>query len=578
MPKKPSEKDTSSVANYLSNFPGKDIVDLVTSFVSKHQSSFPINPLPDCSKPERYRLLASGKGVEEELKNGHFRRYEVSDREDQTALHSKLKEYFVYSVDKDGNWVDDKDPSVFFLQGDGTDLNLPQCGIRYGLAGPPQKLSTGKNRASIQSSTAPKHPNPLLGAYFIGDDLEYRGAFKKGTFNFEGRGKCMFKDPAEVQEGTFLDGKIIRGRSELIDRVYEGAFVQGAPEGNGTLWDTHGDCYVGQFARGVRHGEGKYFCMSEGSLYVGKFFDDQASGQGMVLLKDGGLFSGNFEKGHLNNGIYIKIKDSDKILKSFLGEHTSAEHSSHHHNDPVAHKKSVVELIDKYSHAMTAIQNVASKINTTDLDKNYAQADTTVYRGDFGPNLLFHGKGTMTTDKSIYKGDFWGGQPHGQGDFKTKDNHTYTGEWGSGTYDGQGKLTYPDGSFYVGWFEMGVYHGFGAKHFKSKQGETIKKQMGMWEQGNLVEEIKPEDEKSGSNSTGSQTNSTNNKDQQKSNNNINKFNNLEDMSTMQRLNLYQNSTAISLPLPYLLMRNFDLSGPKQISLKRSLTWLIRKLF
>jgi hypothetical protein len=86
--------------------------------------------------------------------------------------------------------------------------------------------------------------------------------------------------------------------------VYTGGLKEGCMHGEGTLVDTHGNYFVGEFENGMKksgkilyangdqylgayrddklHGSGTYFYV-EGDVYVGEFVDDVQHGQGEVL-------------------------------------------------------------------------------------------------------------------------------------------------------------------------------------------------------------------------------------------------------------------------------------------------------
>ena len=67
----------------------------------------------------------------------------------------------------------------------------------------------------------------------------------------------------------------------LARRSYEGEWVDGKINGQGTLWYADGDQYQGEWRDGKMHGRGTY-TYADGDQYEGDWKDDRRHGKGTV--------------------------------------------------------------------------------------------------------------------------------------------------------------------------------------------------------------------------------------------------------------------------------------------------------
>ncbi|WP_442600976.1 stalk domain-containing protein [Paenibacillus sp. KN14-4R] len=166
--------------------------------------------------------------------------------------------------------------------------------------------------------------NEMLHSYF----LKYEGATKEGKPH--GKGKYMWEDNKVWYEGNFVDGKI-QGNGTLYDvyapgRYYTGGFDQEIPNGDGKIVYEDGSYALVHMQKGKREGLVKSYNANQvlmhevqykndridgqgtnysddGYKYVGYFKQDGSlTGQGKIFLKDELIYEGNFEDGY-SNGI-----------------------------------------------------------------------------------------------------------------------------------------------------------------------------------------------------------------------------------------------------------------------------------
>ena len=157
---------------------------------------------------------------------------------------------------------------------------------------------------------------------------KYEGNFEKG--NREGKG--CYETKNWVYNGDWkknkMEGEGImewkREDNSLDGRKYEGPWLNGRMHGKkGRFTYSNGDIYIGPFFKGKKHGRG-IILVKEGGIYEGDWIDDNAVGAG-TFKKDGKFISiGNWkENGKVNNDDknsynLSSIGKSKIIEKSFI--------------------------------------------------------------------------------------------------------------------------------------------------------------------------------------------------------------------------------------------------------------------
>ena len=87
--------------------------------------------------------------------------------------------------------------------------------------------------------------------------------------------------------------------------VYEGDFVNGKPEGKGTMKYVGGASYIGEWHYGLREGEGTWN-YPDGGSYIGSWVRGRRHGRGTLKKKDGTVIVGEWKDDRLVSEILIK--------------------------------------------------------------------------------------------------------------------------------------------------------------------------------------------------------------------------------------------------------------------------------
>ena len=119
------------------------------------------------------------------------------------------------------------------------------------------------------------------------DESVYVGEVREGRR--QGQGKYTFPNQ-EFLEGTFvadkLEGKGVYSTEQL---KYEGDWVDGFQEGQGTETWKDGSVYTGGFKGGDKHGYGEYK-WGDGAAFKGDWCQGEIHGQGEFLFKNGSRY------------------------------------------------------------------------------------------------------------------------------------------------------------------------------------------------------------------------------------------------------------------------------------------------
>ncbi len=109
-------------------------------------------------------------------------------------------------------------------------------------------------------------------------------------------------------DGSFVNGKMQgQGTFEWNDGTkYVGEFQDNKINGNGILTTPENESYEGNFINGKKNGQGTYK-FANGDIYEGNWLDDKMSGQGTYTFSNGEKYVGEFKNNKFNGqGTYSK--------------------------------------------------------------------------------------------------------------------------------------------------------------------------------------------------------------------------------------------------------------------------------
>ena len=136
------------------------------------------------------------------------------------------------------------------------------------------------------------------------DDTELVGG-NRGTYEGDihnnvrhGAGTYVYGNQYFRYEGDYVNGKKHgQGQFFLGDgSVYAGDFINGEIEGHGRRSFPNGSSYTGEFKEGEFEGAGKFQGVEEEPDYQGQWRQNQRSGKGVLWLKNGDRYEGQFSQ------------------------------------------------------------------------------------------------------------------------------------------------------------------------------------------------------------------------------------------------------------------------------------------
>ena len=262
----------------------------------------------------------------------------------------------------------------------------------------------------------------------------------ENEIEFEGE-KCLFNG--------ILDDKINisgKGKINLKDgRTYEGTFVDGKLEGEGTYINNKGDIYIGGFIGGKLNGNGKIIQKREN------------------INKSNG---GN-EQENINN----KDNNDDNNLV-YEGEIKDFKREGHG-----------VEKCPEYVYEGNFhddMKNGQGSIKYLKLRRKY--------EGEFKNNEITGYGYLIYENKQTYKGNLVDGKKEGKGKYIWPDGSEYEGEYKNDIREGEGSLKWANGLIFKGKFHNGRPEGKGKLYSKNSIKDVEYRKGKIF--GNLNETIK----------------------------------------------------------------------------------------
>jgi len=256
------------------------------------------------------------------------------------------------------------------------------------------------------------------------------------------------------------DGKLrVKRLRKYLDGVYDGEFIDGKRDGEGTLTKNDGTTYKGFFENGTFNGKGilqwESFQingkLANGKKYEGGFKYGKMHGEGKLFDGFGNVWEGNWQDGNFTGKGTLRKHNGEYQEGLWLkGKLHCDDAIINFHNG------------DKYKGPV-----VLGKMCGKSGYYEYSNGSG-FYTGNFYQGLM-HGSGKRCfMNKSTYSGDYVDGINSGYGIMEFKNHDTfenYKGQWNNGQPHGKGELVFTKRkhgkAFFKGDFYKGVIHGCG---------------------------------------------------------------------------------------------------------------------
>jgi len=132
----------------------------------------------------------------------------------------------------------------------------------------------------------------------------YEGTFENDLMSGDGSdgAECIYTyNNGAVYVGDFADGKFHgEGKATYSDgSTYEGGFAGGHREGKGTYVFANGDTYTGEYVADKMEGNGVYL-YANGDMYTGEYKANLREGKGTYVFANGDKYEGEFVAGDMH--------------------------------------------------------------------------------------------------------------------------------------------------------------------------------------------------------------------------------------------------------------------------------------
>ncbi|MEO1513617.1 MAG: caspase family protein [Bacteroidota bacterium] len=249
------------------------------------------------------------------------------------------------------------------------------------------------------------------GTYVYPSGARYVGDFRNGKIHGEG---ILYFSNGNKYVGQWVN-QYREGQGRLVfasGEVYEGAFRRSKFSGRGTMVFKDGEKYTGQWEDDIQHGQGTYY-YSDGDRYEGTFKRGKLHGKGTMFYADGSRYVGQW-KGNYKDGRGTYVKANGKRISGLWN----------------AGKYLGKENVSETPSSQTEVFSTQSSSPGNELrDCN-----------------------------SMYCKD-------GQGTYKYTDGSKWVGQFRNGKPEGQGTCYYSNGDKYIGSWKRHAPHGDGVMHF-----------------------------------------------------------------------------------------------------------------
>lgn len=255
------------------------------------------------------------------------------------------------------------------------------------------------------------------GTFKYESGAKYQGSFRKGKIHGDG---ILYFSNGNKYIGNWIN-QYREGKGKLIfanGEVYKGNFKKSQFSGSGTMTFNNGDKYVGNWAEDIQNGEGKYY-YEDGNRYEGTFKKGKLHGQGTMYYKDGSKYVGSWKKNYKDGEGKFQKSDGSTLIGlwlsgKYIGKDGKDNNKESANEDPI----------------IVSTDSDVSEKNMRDCNNNYC----------------VNGNGFFNySDGTKYVGEFENGMPQGQGTCFYANGDKYVGNWKKHAPHGEGIMYYKNG-------------------------------------------------------------------------------------------------------------------------------------
>lgn len=262
---------------------------------------------------------------------------------------------------------------------------------------------------------------------------------------YDGRGTYVYPSGAKYK-GQFRKGKI-HGEGTLYfsnGNKYVGKWVDHYRQGKGRLVFTNGDSYNGQFHHSKFHGLGE-MVFSNGDRYRGNWTDDYMHGEGSYNYHNGDRYEGQFRKGKLHGQGTMFYQDGDRFVGFWKANLKDGKGIYHRSNGK---KITGIWMAGKITKEEPSYASTSSNSNNSSNTNSSKPSSTSTTNGLLNCNNTYcnEGRGAYTYgDGTKWIGYFRNGQPEGDGICYYANGDKYVGDWERHAPHGEGIMYYTSG-------------------------------------------------------------------------------------------------------------------------------------
>ena len=238
-------------------------------------------------------------------------------------------------------------------------------------------------------------------------------------------------------------------------------------------------------------GKGK-INLKDGRLYDGTFVDGKLEGEGTYINNKGDIYIGGFIGGKLNGNGKI-IQKRENINKSNGGNEQENINNKDNNDDNNLVYEGEIKDFKREGHGVEKCPEYVYKGNFHDDMKNGQGSIKYLklrrkYEGEFKNNEITGYGYLIYENKQTYKGNLVDGKKEGKGKYIWPDGSEYEGEYKNDIREGEGSLKWANGLIFKGKFHNGRPEGKGKLYSKNSIKDVEYRKGKIF--GNLNETIK----------------------------------------------------------------------------------------